>query len=283
MQRLLLHVVGFLVTAGCTPAPTPRTVSHEPPKKHEYEEVARLVRERCVSCHNANHSLNLTPLPPLDQRETWHRIANAVRSGKMPPPSAADPFPLDPAIRSRIANAIEQLESRAHPEPALVALSFEEWRSILSEVSQDLLSKDELRLIIRDHSAYPGGLLVYGDVGTGAAIEDLPLRSVSQDRISVAVCTRMLEHDAARSPTDRVILPSDPRMARRAAWLIALRHVFSRVYRSEPLKDDEEDGLATMSAAATYTTDVLAPYVALCVSYVTGPKLLFAFGRKTGG
>lgn len=248
-----------------TPSPTEAAARNLEPIRAR---AGSLLAEHCVRCHGEGNALDFrspASLPP----PTWHRIEDAVRSAEMPPPSTANPFPLDPEPRKRLADDALELSRVVRPaKPRPVVYDAVGWVALLHEVADELIGSDAVNAVINEHRGGIAGLRDeprddWTRQRRGAFL--FPLAQANMNRIGYGICRKMV--DARGNPF--VVAAPQPDATHAAAALH--RHV----YREEPSPAELEEEAALLQRVTARSNQHDA-VVALCTAFLSGPKLLAA-------
>jgi hypothetical protein len=236
--------------------------------------LSRTVQERCATCHDTAHTLDLTALPPASDGNTWMKILRAVESSRMPPPARTGPierrFPLDPGVRAQLIADVSRLLGAALDPPVRTnPISFEVWTSIMEGFTKDVLPRGALKPLLE------GG----GDVGTPAEPSFAANQSVLDERaerLCAAVIQAELQAPAKRQVLLHGLFPSHD-IARLSDGELdrVIGSFLSRLY-GMPVGPRQVQAarqtLRKIRASSESSRDAL---VGFCVSSIAGPELIY--------
>lgn len=210
-----------------------------------------LLQSHCTRCHDADHVLDLRTPPAARDVETWAQIRNQVETGRMPPTDEKREQPqiMPPGERQELVSAATELINEAQQAPGLrtrIELTSRDWLYVVREVAQPFLSADELDAIATRRRGLAEG--------------------AKQLWTAVDVCRAIAARDAARPAAERYLGSSVGRLDdAQVEALVSKLHAL--VYRAPPSASALARGRAQYRA-----TEQREPVVALCTSYLTGPR-----------
>jgi hypothetical protein len=234
-------------------------------------EVARIVKDSCVRCHDETNDLDLTTLPPETEKQTWLRVFEMVESSRMPPPAKSGSiekrFPLDPAVRHQLLDGVSRiLGAMIDVQPRVRHISNDVWLSILTEVASPIVAQDKLSPIIASAK------------GPWPPSEIPAVMQVKIDVTSQAVCDAMADAELTRAPKARTLLgalsgqtKSQP-SAKEAQQLATALH--RATFGVDPTGRELQERVALLSKVAK-TSGRREGWLALCSAELSGPQLLY--------
>lgn len=281
-------------------APTPASFS----SKDSANALARtdaLLKQHCAHCHDASHRINLTTAPPMSDVGAWSALREAVGSGAMPPPRPAAPFPLDPAVRhelvlglSKIVSAAPSTRAKLKAGEGILRLSAKSWLEAATRVGAPYVTGEQVEGIARRHLGGIGGNRGGDDEDyRGALIPQTlgrngfaaGLGQMNKNFVSYEVCSKVVDGELARPADQRPTLGNvdlaGPRLTDDRTGDLACsltRHVF----QEECTVRDREEGIRMFRTFESVTGASRTATVALCTTYLSGPRLAFLTPAPAG-
>jgi hypothetical protein len=229
-------------------------------------ELVHLVQQSCAGCHDARHILNLQALPPQSDKKTWNEMLEMVQSFRMPPakksgsPSAR--FPLDPAVRERLIVAIQRFIGQTEEVPP-PHISSQVWSAIVGELASGLIPPQRLEALV-------------GDVGFVMSERILPSEVVFLGHTAQQICSELVRADLRQPPARRRFtsrLEPSGHSAGAPADLVGV--LYRAVHGEAPSADELAAGAELFEQVLAETRSRRTAWIALCASYLAGPRLLY--------
>jgi hypothetical protein len=227
--------------------------------------LSALIREHCVRCHDDRNDLDLRTLPVETDTVRWSKMLEMVESSRMPPPVRSGAierrFPLDPSSRQELVDAIHHLlGAKSDPPPDARRMPYTVWATVVTALARPALTPSQVSATLAEYGFY-------------TAVPDpiTPQDQVSLTRAGEAVCRQVARVEAANPRTLLGRIASRGRPGPREADELVTA-LYLRAIGDRPPPPELEDGRKLL---ARVTTRWPEPWIALCVSLLSGPRLLY--------
>jgi hypothetical protein len=244
----------------------------------ELTTIRGIFAAHCVRCHDGDTSFDLREPPPLTESRRWTKILQMVEEAKMPPAkengTIAERFPMDPAVRAKLIEALttllgDELKIRARAQH----LSSPAWRNIVDELGQRVgLTDLPKRLDAPFDADSPPRFL-------------LPTYVLWLRETSFKACAQASEAELGRVPAQRKLIPGSAPASRRGIvtagpWRReAVSSLHGLVFGEAPGDAALRKDVALLDRAQRASGSWVDGWTALCAIYLSGPRLQYLFSE----
>jgi hypothetical protein len=232
-------------------------------------ELTELLQIHCAGCHDedAPGDLDLRTPPAVADAEVWLAMLEQVESFRMPPPEKGgeieDHFPIDPAQRRALVEALLEVAGPAASAPALpLRLPPEAWLQAVREIALPILGEEPLAALLA-----PAAVRIDAD---RAVL--VPVQQIAFEDAAYAVCEAMLARELKLAADQRRLLVAA--FDGRGVPAIAER-LFEVVYRRLPSEGERSELFALMSNHRQALGRWDRAWVATCQTQLSGLDLLY--------
>ncbi len=266
LPRLGLALAALLTSAALAPAAPPAK-----PAPDYKKDVAPLVARYCVNCHKgprARGGLHLDTFPDeaavLKGRLAWEKVADALRSGDMPPPNRPRPSAAElETINGWLGAVVLKADCGGQKDPGRVTLRR------LNRAEYNNTIRDLLGIDFRPADDFPADDVGYGFDNIGDVLSLPPLLMEKYLAAAEKIVDKAFADPAARK---RILtVPFENEEAARRI----LRAFAERAYR-RPVREDELGRLVRFVELAQKNGDSFETGVRLALQAVlVSPHFLF--------